>query len=734
MAEQQRGAVIAATGAAAVIIAAQVGSKATRDALFLDVFGAAELPKVMLASALLSALGVLLTARGLARFGPARSVPVMFVISAGGHLLEWALIGEHPKAMAALVYLHVAVLGSLLISGFWSVVSERFDPHTAKKVIARITVGATAGGLIGGLTAERVAAWLDARSMLVVLAGMSITAAVAVARAGRGAPRVLAAAHNSGDGGLSYLRQTPYLKLLAGLVALTAVASGMLDYAFKAEASASHVSRESLMSFFAIFYTATAFVTLIAQAALSRRSLSKIGIGGTIALLPGTVLLGGAVGAGLTRLYTLVVVRGAESVLSNSLYRSGYELLFTPLAPERKRPTKTVIDVGFDRAGGAIASGLIMLVLLVAPDHATRLSLIAAALASGVALIVALRLHGGYVAELAASLRSGRVKLDEAEIFDATTRRTLSDTTMAIDREQLLAQIEVLRSEHDSEESVVASSDTSSQPPISTDEPETSSPDVDEVVALLEELGSGDVARMRRALKPPIDLRLTPHVIPLLGHPRLGRTARRALRQVGPKIVGQLVDSMLDEEQSERVRRRLPDIIRLVDNHRAAAGLFAGLDANVRLVRERCASALHEMVRADRTLTPSAAQVFAAARRDIARGDSELRDVFAILGLTLDWEALGLALSALRSDDITLRGTSFEYLENVLPDDVRVALWPRLKEYARSAPPKRDSTRPPRSHTELVAELSRSADGLKIDITSLEPDSNDAQLDREREA
>ena len=45
----------AATVAATVMIAAQVGSKATRDALFLDVFAASELPKAMLASAVLSA-------------------------------------------------------------------------------------------------------------------------------------------------------------------------------------------------------------------------------------------------------------------------------------------------------------------------------------------------------------------------------------------------------------------------------------------------------------------------------------------------------------------------------------------------------------------------------------------------------------------------------------------------------------------------------------------------------
>ena len=45
----------------------------------------------------------------------------------------------------------LATFGAVLISGFWSVVNERFDPHTAKQVVGRIAAGATVGGLLGGV-------------------------------------------------------------------------------------------------------------------------------------------------------------------------------------------------------------------------------------------------------------------------------------------------------------------------------------------------------------------------------------------------------------------------------------------------------------------------------------------------------------------------------------------------------------------------------------------------------
>ena len=39
----------------------------------------------------------------------------------------------------------------MLGSGFWLIASERFDPHTAKKVFGQIAGAGTLGGMLGGL-------------------------------------------------------------------------------------------------------------------------------------------------------------------------------------------------------------------------------------------------------------------------------------------------------------------------------------------------------------------------------------------------------------------------------------------------------------------------------------------------------------------------------------------------------------------------------------------------------
>jgi ATP:ADP antiporter, AAA family len=705
--ESTHSATLAATIGAALMIAAQVGSKATRDALFLDAFDPKELPKAMLASAVLSPIAVLVMAQGIGRLGPARFVPALFVVNAGLFAAEYALWGSRPLFVAGALYLHVAVLGSLLVSGFWSVVSERFDPHTAKRVIGRISGGATAGGLLGGLCAERVAAWYSAREMLVVLAVMSVVGSAAVWRAGAGAQR--AVIEDAGIlSGLRVLREAPYLKMLAVLATLTALTSGVLDYAFKAAAAAELTDRESLMSLFAVFYTATGIVTFLAQTLLSQRALSSgLGIGGTIALLPGLVLLGGMVGAAALRLWSVIAVRAIEEVLSNSLFRSSYELLFTPLRPERKRPTKTIIDVGFKRLGDALGSGLVLAVVMVLPSRAIMAALIAAAAASAASLYAALRLHRGYVSELAESLKSGRIALEDADIFDATTRRTLADTTMAINREQLLAQIEELRANAPPPSrrgvEIVAAPVSLRQPSI----------EEEKLLGAVADLTSGDGARIREALGREIDPRVVGFVVGLLAHDGYARTARRALHGVAKRAVGQLCDALVDPDQPDIVRRRLPEIIARVPSHRSVAGLFEGMASGSAQVRDRCVRALVELVAANPELRPARRDVFTAAERQLDDGEVSLPRLFGLLGLTLDSEPLKLSLAALRSDDASLRGTSFEYLENVLPEDLRVALWPHVTAYARTVPPPRPS-KEKRSRRNLVDAL-QSAERLTLE-------------------
>ena len=96
----------------------------------------------------------------------------------------------------------------------------------------------------------------------------------------------------------------------------------------------------------------------------------------------------------------------------------------------------------------------------------------------------------------------------------------------------------------------------------------------------------------------------------------------------------------------------------------------------------------------------------AAARLELEQGaenpaNQRVEHALRLLGLVHDREAFRLAHAALQSADEKLRGTGLEYLENVLSEAVRNALFKALS--AESAP----KTRGRRVERELIDELKR---------------------------
>src|SRR5436190_19718935 len=167
------------------MIAGLVAGKAARDAILLTHFSVPSLPIFVGLGAVIALPLVFVIGAVIARHGPARVVPTLNAISAVLLVGEWLLLAQAPRAGAALVYLHLSSLGAVLVSGFWSIVNERFDARTARRLIGRIGAGATFGGIVGGLIAERCAAYLDLTAILIVLAVLQVGTAAMLRALGR---------------------------------------------------------------------------------------------------------------------------------------------------------------------------------------------------------------------------------------------------------------------------------------------------------------------------------------------------------------------------------------------------------------------------------------------------------------------------------------------------------------------------------------------------------------------
>ena len=173
---------------AAALIAQQVGGNAIRDGLVLSLFPVESLPYFMAGAAVLAIGAAQLSGRLLARMGPVRLVPILLAFNAALYLVEWLLLGTQPRAATALLYLHSAVVGAIAISSYWSLLNERFDPHSAKPLLARVAAAATFGGLVGGVSAERIAVLLPEGALLPLLSLVGACCVGGTMAVSRGAP------------------------------------------------------------------------------------------------------------------------------------------------------------------------------------------------------------------------------------------------------------------------------------------------------------------------------------------------------------------------------------------------------------------------------------------------------------------------------------------------------------------------------------------------------------------
>lgn len=724
--DDAKGPLLGASAVAGTMIAQQVAGKVARDALFLSSFPATYLPRAVVAGALLSLLAVLATSRLMARVGPRRLVPAAFALNGVLFGVEWVLAPQFPGVVAAAIYLHTAAVGGVVISGFWSVVNERFDPHTAKLAVARITTGATLGGLVGGLAAERVGVWLDPRHILLLLAVANIGGAIGVARIAHGVDSMTRAAASFVEG-FRPLSRSRYLRAVAAVVVSVALLEVFLEYALKAKAAEVHADERGLVSFFAIFYTAAAFVTFVVQVGFANKSLDKLGLGGTLALGPALVI-GTSIGAALHfELWTIALATGVQSVVANSVFRSAYELLYTPVDPAVKRPIKVVIDVALGRLGSMIGSGVIIVLVAVALPVNLAVILLAAVLAA-TALALCLGLHRGYVSELAHSLQSGVVALDEKDVVDATTRQTLASTTMALDRDRLLAEIEALRD---------VTGSTGSQPAAVVEEAVRRVVDDGESerwCAAIRTIAHGSPEQIRALLEADLDPKLVPFLAPLLARSdsALVAAVSSALEARVDHIAGQLTDAFLDKEAPLQMRRRLPRILRASDDTRVADVLVRGLSDDDFDVRYFSARALGMLVERGVAIPYDESRAFAQARAELEVDDATWRRrarlrsdpptrtgvhralglVFEVLGLALEHDVVRLALGALEGDDKRLRGTALEYLENVLPPDLAARLFERT-----AFAPQRVAQRPKHA---AASDLRKSASAITFDRSELD--------------
>jgi ATP:ADP antiporter, AAA family len=762
-----RGAARIAVIAAVTVIAGFVTSKAARDAILLSSFSIEQLPLFVGVSAALSLPIVLVAGRLFVRFSPDRLLPVLNLISAALLIGEWLLAQDHPDVAAVVVFLHLGSFGAVLVSGFWSIVNERFDVRTAKRYVGRIGVGATLGGILGGIIAERTAVHLEPNMILLVLAILQgISALVLRVLAGHEQrhhePTVEALAPLAS---LRTIANSALLRNLGIVVVLGAVGAAALDYVFKMEVVAA--SKNGPLRMLAIYHLGTSIVTALMQILAAQPVLRALGVARTVGTLPATVTGVGLAAVFMPGLYPAMIARGAEAIMRSSIYRAGYELLYAPLPEHEKRSAKVVIDVGAERIGDLLGAQLVALILYFAVDP--RMPVLIAATGIGVvAFAFASRVPRAYTIALEHSLLE-QARHDEANPpspdsssplrWTSLGEPTMSETGGDLTALSLLglnvAQIREAAADAGNAEPIVR--EVIMPSPKKTRAARTSGlarpvdlpnagdsirrdPTLDQITGLR----SRNISRVREILETELTPDLVPHILPLVAWDEVAPAALRALVQLAPRCTGTIVDALLDGDRDFTIRRRLPAVLTAGDPALAAWALWRAMTDTRFEVRYRAGRALLELRHADHELPFTADEAYELVEKELSvertvlknyrlldsdpqlakahgaeplatvSSSTALAHVFNLLALALPPEPVRIAFQSLHTQDYELRATALEYLESALPTHLSEKLWP-LIDVEQAATP----TRKPRKPEDLVAALRMSQPVIEAKLAAL---------------
>jgi AAA family ATP:ADP antiporter len=679
-----------AMAVSALMMAHQVAGKAARDGIFLSQFSTSALPRMVAAAALVAVVSSVLRGRTLVRMGPQRITAISFGISGVLQAGEWVLLRYHPQIASCAIYLHVVAFGAILLSGYWSLMNEAFDPREAKRVFGQISGMGTLGGLAGGILASRVAAWVSVPAVVLMLAVLHLLCAALLRLA---FPYRAAAARDSEPRSTATARQAleryPFLLTLAGMVLAASAGTALLDFVFKSQAAQTFGKGSPLLEFFGLYYTGTSLLIFLVQTFVTRYVVQHAGLAASSAALPASIAAGSAAAFLIPGFGFLGAVRGLEILMRGSIFRSAYELFYTAVAPSDKRAVKSVIDVGADRLGDAIGAGAVALLLMLLPGRSGAI-LAAACVCSGFAVLLSVQLRNGYVRALEKSLVNRAIELDPAMAQDSTTLSVLMQTAHLPNTAR----------------SAAPAAPASALRGVQSDS----------FLRTAGDLRSGDAPRAAQAAGRlgPQDWALAPLLIDLLAWDPATQAARDALSRMGPKITGMLVDVLTDSDRDFTIRRRVPRVLAFVASSRSVEGLFAALE-DVRFeVRFYCGRALYLLLRDHPELSVAPERIWAAVNRELSvqksvwrghhlldsrdsrdadwffdpqlqgRADRNLEHLFTLLSLLLPADAVRIAFRALHTDDRQLKATAFEYLESATPPATRRPLLQLLEADAES--------------------------------------------------
>ena len=272
--------------------------------------------------------------------------------------------------VAVAFYVISLILAILLISQFWTLANDIYDPRQAKRIFGFIGAGSSLGGATGaGLTAFLVES-VGSRTMILIAAGvMGACVAIVLTIMRREKSAGTSDASKTGEeasvgGGeaLRMLRASRHLQIISLVIACGAICAAIVEQQVNmavAEAKGAN-NADAIAAFLGQLIVYLSLIGFVIQVALTSRIHRIMGIGFALLILP--VSMGAS--ATLILLNRALWAPSFGRILDTSIRytvdKTSREVLFLPLPADLKYRAKPFIDVTMDRLAKGVGALLIL--------------------------------------------------------------------------------------------------------------------------------------------------------------------------------------------------------------------------------------------------------------------------------------------------------------------------------------------------------------------------------------
>jgi AAA family ATP:ADP antiporter len=356
--------------------------KALRYADLLKKIGIGGLPIAYIFAAIVTGLVVLFHSKIHLRVSSQLlfTASLLFFIVSGLllHLLFQTDVGRDSVFLSYFYWVWASVLTIVLLTQFWLIVNEVFNPREAKRLIGFCGSGGILGGILGGLLAGFLTR-IDLAKLLLPLACALLFACIFVVRAifvfqkkqtssNQPTPpkKELPEAQKSGfKDSFNAVRKNNYLLLISAMVVVTVIVSTFIDFQFSSAVKHRYFSQEAMQAFFGLFYAGLTTFAFFLNIFLTSSLLKNFGIKTTLLLAPITLFLcsWGVIFAPFGIL-PAIFIKGGDESLTFSLSQSAREILYIPVAARLKFKAKPFIDMFISRFAKVIAAILLLIFAL----------------------------------------------------------------------------------------------------------------------------------------------------------------------------------------------------------------------------------------------------------------------------------------------------------------------------------------------------------------------------------